>query len=111
MSDQSVNRKGLAPGWWVAIAVAIITVGGGITQAVINGYFSHKPAPDLKQPITFVGRVFDEADKPIAGATVFATQDQNPGQGIRTDAYGQFQIEVAAETKAMSLVVSDRKRT
>ena len=88
------------------MVVAVIGLLSAWGVACINGYFGSKTTTAVKPPITFVGRVFDEANNPIAGATVLATQDQNPGQGIRTDAYGQFQIEVAPETKAMALVVS-----
>jgi hypothetical protein len=108
MSDSNEEKKGLAPGWWIAIVIAILTVAGGITQAIISKPKTEtKQTTDAKTTITFVGRVSDDTNKPLPAALILATVDQTVGQGIRTDSNGQFQIELPAETKAMSLIVSD----
>jgi hypothetical protein len=65
-----------------------------------------KSTPQSSVPITFTGQVSAAGGKPIGGATVIAFQNQEVGQTIRTDANGQFQIQLPANTQSLRLVVT-----
>jgi Carboxypeptidase regulatory-like domain len=83
----------------------------------VKGFFVHDapkttpspanaaPAP-APEPIQYSGRVTDEGGKPIPNATVMVFADQSVGQSRRTDANGLFQVQLAAETKSLRLVVT-----
>jgi hypothetical protein len=61
---------------------------------------------EAKAFTSYVGQVSNESGVGIPNALVIATQDESIGQPIHTDANGQFQIQVSAETKSLRLVVS-----
>ncbi|HEY5214999.1 MAG TPA: carboxypeptidase-like regulatory domain-containing protein [Acidobacteriaceae bacterium] len=64
------------------------------------------PVPQAESPSTFTGQVTAVGRGPIVGASVIAFKDQAIGESIRTDANGQFQVQLPANIQSLRLVVS-----
>ena len=111
METEEPNKKGGLPaGWWIAIVVALIGLAGVFGAPIISAHFGSNTdgtTPRSTQiSSTFVGRVSDDHNDPIAAAAVLATVDGTVGQTYRTDSNGQFQMDLPIAAKALILVVS-----
>lgn len=98
-----VNRTAII----VAVIAGICLVAATIGAAVIQSRHSDREpiAKGEPQSLHYVGIVTTDEGKPIPNATVLAVVDQNVGQTIRTDGYGQFQLQVPVDTHSLRLKV------
>jgi len=102
---------------WGSIWVAIIAALGGITVALINGYFQipskPRPEPNLDAKISYVGVVRNLEDhKAIRGATIMIFEDQKAPETLFSDVNGAFLATLSRKTQSMKLwVIEDGYET
>ena len=99
-ASQRIDRTKVILGFFTLLGIL------GAPLIVARCSSARKTTEGHTPTITFSGRVSDDTGKAILGATVIATIDQSVGQPIRTDANGQFQIEIPAEAKSLRLNVN-----
>ena len=91
-----------------AILVAVIGFVGIIFSLAWPSFRHSKssPASEVAKTSPYSGRVIGEDGKPIRGASIIASQDQNLGDNLMSDSNGQFQVQVDSGTASLRLVIN-----